>query len=159
VVADSPVVVARYVNNSLLANIPFTDPSNLRFAEVLPFSRYELENGKWTPRRFPPSCGARRDIPADAIIHPSVYALRRSNILHEDELPRLGGDHRYGHVASLVREPWWNLWGLFGRRKPTTSEPHLHEEVAVLLDRESALAGEHYFGEPAVNGTAPEPAR
>lgn len=38
-------------------------------------------------RRFPPSCGAYRDIPAGADIHSSVKLLFEQGVLPKDETP------------------------------------------------------------------------
>jgi hypothetical protein len=60
--------------------------------EILPiFSRLELEDGKWVPRHMPPNFGARRDIPLEAHIHPTVEAMHRAGVLSKDQMPILGG--------------------------------------------------------------------
>ncbi|KAI4152151.1 MAG: hypothetical protein LQ341_000764 [Variospora aurantia] len=59
-----------------------------RLIEYIPlFSRLEYEEEKWVVRRFPPSCGAYRDIPAGADIHSSVKLLFEQGVLPKDETP------------------------------------------------------------------------
>ncbi|KAE8151334.1 hypothetical protein BDV25DRAFT_128857 [Aspergillus avenaceus] len=48
--------------------------------EILPlFTRLELEHGRWIPRYWPPNLGASRDLPDDAVVHPSVQAMHHAN--------------------------------------------------------------------------------
>ncbi|KAK7613323.1 hypothetical protein BKA81DRAFT_396277 [Phyllosticta paracitricarpa] len=70
--------------------------------ECLPiFTRLELENGKWIPRHCPPNYGARRDIPLDAEIHPSVIEMVETGILRGSSIPVKGGDNpRMPSVSS-----------------------------------------------------------
>ncbi|KAF3930308.1 hypothetical protein ABW19_dt0200735 [Dactylella cylindrospora] len=58
--------------------------------EVMPFiSRLEYEEGKWVPRYWPPNFGARRDIPADANMHPSLVALYEAGVVEDGDVPKL----------------------------------------------------------------------
>ncbi|KAL4885594.1 hypothetical protein BJY04DRAFT_136365 [Aspergillus karnatakaensis] len=62
--------------------------------EVLPFAtRLELEDGKWVPRRLPPNYGASRDLPHEAVLHPSVQEMLDSGILDDFPIPKPGGDN------------------------------------------------------------------
>lgn len=60
--------------------------------EVLPFfTRLELEKGNWVPRQWPPNLGTDRDIPDNAVIHPTVQQMFKAGVLSADEMPKLGG--------------------------------------------------------------------
>ncbi|GLB05817.1 hypothetical protein AtubIFM57258_001107 [Aspergillus tubingensis] len=70
--------------------------------EILPlFTRLELEHGKWVPRQWPPNMGAPRDIPEDAVIHPSVHEMVRAGILDPKSIPPRGGNN--SHLPSTAR--------------------------------------------------------
>ncbi|KAL3487813.1 hypothetical protein BJX62DRAFT_240649 [Aspergillus germanicus] len=59
--------------------------------ETLPFfTRLELEHQEWVPRYWPPNLGASRDLPEDAVLHPSVQAMYRARVI--PKMPKLGGD-------------------------------------------------------------------
>ncbi|KAF3935175.1 hypothetical protein ABW20_dc0108233 [Dactylellina cionopaga] len=76
--------------------------------EVMPFiSRLEYEKGKWVPRYWPPNFGARRDIPANADIHPSLVALHEAGVLKESEVPKLlaNRDHYTFRVDGSKPKP------------------------------------------------------
>ncbi|KAK8186470.1 sporulation associated protein [Phyllosticta citribraziliensis] len=73
--------------------------------ECLPiFTRLELENGKWVPRHCPPNMGARRDIPLDAEIHPSVAEMVKAGILQGSLIPVKGGDNPNLSSVPSVRK-------------------------------------------------------
>ena len=44
------------------------------------------------PEYWPPNLGARRDIPRNAAIHPTVDAMHRAGLLSPDQMPKLGGE-------------------------------------------------------------------
>lgn len=75
-----------------------------KIKEFLPiFTRLELQNGKWIPRRLPPNMGAPRDLPHDAVIHPSVKEMIKAGILDKESIPPRGGDNpNLPNVANLA---------------------------------------------------------
>lgn len=81
--------------------------------ESLPFfTRLELENKEWVPRYWPPNMGASRDIPHDAVIHPTVEQMRQAGVLQANQMPQTGGDE--GPPTFFVPA----LWG--GDEEPPT---------------------------------------
>lgn len=93
--------------------------------EILPFfTRLELEGGKWVPRHFPPNLGAKRDIPLDANIHPSVKAMNFAGILSPDQMPVLGGDHpeEDPDKAKAFMSSWEKLRQRRADKKPDDQE-------------------------------------
>lgn len=74
----------------------------------MPFiSRLEYEKGKWVPRHWPPNFGARRDIPSDADMHPSLIALSEAGVLQPTEIPRLVMDrdhYTFKHVPDAEKQ-------------------------------------------------------
>ncbi|KAK2731618.1 hypothetical protein FQN57_003271 [Myotisia sp. PD_48] len=76
-------------------------------AELLPlFTRLELEKGKWIPRRFPPNLGAPRDIPNDAVIHPSVNEMVKAGIIDAESIPKKGGDNSHFPTIASISGTW-----------------------------------------------------
>ena len=80
----------------------------MSLTEFLPiFTRLELENGKWVPRRLPPNLGASRDLPRYAVIHPSVKEMIKAGILDKKSIPPRGGDNpNLPNIANIS-----NTWG------------------------------------------------
>ncbi|KAF2265212.1 hypothetical protein CC78DRAFT_559982 [Lojkania enalia] len=75
--------------------------------ELLPiFSRLELEGGKWVPRHLPPNNGARRDIPSNAEIHPTVSAMYHAGVLSLEQMPVLGGTDPPSLRPSALLSSW-----------------------------------------------------
>lgn len=64
-------------------------------------SRLELIDNKWVPRYFPPNLGSPRDIPADAVKHPSIDEMLAAGILDESMRPVVGGISFWGNVRRL----------------------------------------------------------
>lgn len=78
--------------------------------EFLPiFTRLELHNGKWIPRRLPPNLGAPRDLPDYAVIHPSVKEMIKAGILDKDSVPPRGGDNPNLPNVANVAYAWTKL--------------------------------------------------
>jgi hypothetical protein len=57
--------------------------------EILPFAHLELRGGKWVLERFPPNLGRKRDVPSDAVYHPSVHQLDKLGMLKSDDKPNV----------------------------------------------------------------------
>lgn len=84
--------------------------NNMPSTEFLPiFTRLELENGKWVPRRLPPNMGAPRDLPHHAVIHPSVKEMIKAGILDKKSVPPKGGDNSNLPSIANITHTWGTL--------------------------------------------------
>ncbi|KAJ9493548.1 hypothetical protein H2202_010989 [Exophiala xenobiotica] len=83
--------------------------------ELLPLSHFELEGGNWV-QPWSPNLSSLRDIPDGVTIHPSVDRLVHAGVLSEHERPFFGDKPYRGYPYR----GFWNLWGLIGRKKPST---------------------------------------
>lgn len=108
------------LGSSFSLSLVHTQSTNetLLLAEFLPiFTRLELENGKWVPRRLPPNLGAPRDLPHDSVIHPSVKEMVKAGILDQESIPARGGDNPNLPDVANISYTWKKL-----RRRVTSQE-------------------------------------
>ena len=59
--------------------------------EWIPFRRMDMKDGRWVPKRWPPSLGETRDIPDEAKVHGSVIYRLQMNLKYRPRNLILGG--------------------------------------------------------------------
>ncbi|GES59805.1 sporulation associated protein [Aspergillus terreus] len=103
--------------------------------EILPlFTRLELEEGRWIPRRLPPNLGAPRDIPRGATIHHSVDEMIRAGILDPESIPPPGGGNSHLPSTDKITGAWKNM------RKNLSPPPSPERENAPAGQRKAKRA-------------------
>jgi len=68
--------------------------------------------------------GSRRDIPLGSEIHPTVALMGESGILHEREMPKLGGEQTRRDGTSS-----WSFFSFF-KKKSSAQLPSVQGESA-----------------------------
>ncbi|KAJ5758693.1 hypothetical protein N7520_005849 [Penicillium odoratum] len=102
--------------------------------ELLPiFTRLELENGKWIPRRLPPNLGAPRDLPNDAVIDPSVKEMIQAGILDKESIPPRGGDNPNLPNVANISYTWKKLRNALSKQASDTSEDSATNDTKGIL--------------------------
>ncbi|KAJ5437740.1 uncharacterized protein N7458_008738 [Penicillium daleae] len=102
--------------------------------EILPiFTRLELENGKWIPRRLPPNLGAPRDLPSDAVIDPSVKEMIQAGILDKESIPPRGGDNPNLPNVANITYTWSKLRNRLSNQASNASKDSAADDTKSAL--------------------------
>ncbi|CAI7593468.1 unnamed protein product [Penicillium pancosmium] len=104
--------------------------------EILPiFTRLELENGKWIPRRLPPNLGAPRDLPSDAVIDPSVKEMIQAGILDKESIPPRGGDNPNLPNIANITYTWSKLRNRLSNQASNASKDGAADDIKSALHK------------------------